>query len=557
MSHIYGFHSGRCERASARVILQLAGGWVRRLAPYLTLFLVFLGGCASLPPGSSYPKISSHSLSEPQTTRFGRQFATAAAQNAGRSGFRIFNVGIDGFLLRLEMINAAERTLDLQYYIFRGDESGRLLTDALLRAADRGVRVRVLVDEGESVPGDEQLFRLAGHTALEVRVFNPWRYRGHNKVIRGAEYILRHSRLDDRMHNKLFIADGSFGLLGGRNIGDQYFQIDPESQFADDDVFAAGPITQDLSSEFDEFWNSALAIPTEALEHRNTRDVAGYSSSHYRPAQAPKLKSAGLNYAEKLATGEPLAGLMSGQLPLVWADAQFVSDPPDKKKLTAAGTRVGGLMYKPVAEMARQVKSQLIVVSPYFVPTKDELVLLKSHRQQGIRVRVLTNSLASNPETAAHAGYMHYRVGLVQDGVQLYEVRSLLGNNRGSGQSARVSGYGNYALHAKFYVMDTQELFIGSMNFDARSRRLNTEDGLIIHNAELAQQQASRFEAMTRPENAYSVELRPGKKEGSSRLVWHSVEIGQPVDYDREPARNTWQRVKARMLSLLPLDPEL
>jgi putative cardiolipin synthase len=529
----------------------------RTLAPCIALVLAFLGGCASLPPGASYPKTPSVSLPDPQTTRFGRQFAAAAARYPGRSGFRIFNVGIDGFLLRLEMINAAERTLDLQYYIFRGDESGVLITDALLRAADRGVRVRVLVDEGESVPGDEQLFRLAGHAAVEVRIFNPWRYRGHNTVIRGAEFILRHSRLDYRMHNKLFVADGSVGLVGGRNIGDQYFQIDPESQFADDDVFAAGPITRELSSEFDEFWNSALAIPAEALEHRKTADVAAYSSSHYRPKQAPKLSSAGLNYAEKLAAGQPLAGLMSGELPLVWADAQFVSDSPDKKKLSAAGTRVGDLMYKPVAEMARQVKSELIVVSPYFVPSKDELSLLKSHRQHGIRVRALTNSLESNPETAAHAGYMHYRVGLLRDGVQLYEVRSRLGNSRGSGQSAQLSRYGNYSLHAKFYVMDTRELFIGSMNFDARSRRLNTEMGLIIHNTELAQQETSRFEAMTRPENAYSVGLRSGTKSGSYTLVWHTVESGQPVDYDREPARSSWQRAKARFLSFLPLDPEL
>jgi putative cardiolipin synthase len=537
--------------------VRIPAGTLRRLAPCVALIVAILGGCASLPPGSSYPKSRSVSLPDPQTTRFGRQFADAAAQNPGRSGFRIFNVGIDGFLLRLEMINAAERTLDLQYYIFRGDESGVLITDALLKAADRGVRVRVLVDEGESVPGDEQLFRLAGHAAIEVRIFNPWRYRGHNKVIRGTEYLLRHSRLDYRMHNKLFVADGSVGLLGGRNIGDQYFQIDPESQFADDDVVAAGPITRELSSEFDEYWNSALAIPAEALEHRKTDDAAASVSSHYRPTQAPKLKSAGLNYADKLATGEPLAGLMSGKLPLVWADAQFVSDAPDKRSLAAAGQRIGDLMYKPVAEMARRVKSELIIVSPYFVPTKDELSLMESHRQHGVRVRALTNSLESNPEVVAHAGYTHYRVELLRDGVQLHEVRSLLGNNRGSGQSARVSRYGNYSLHAKFYVMDASELFIGSMNFDARSRRLNTEMGLIIHNGELAQQEARRFEAMTRPENAYSVELRPIKEGGPPRLVWHTVENGQTVDYDREPARSGWQRMEARFLSLLPLDPEL
>ncbi|HEY6483329.1 MAG TPA: phospholipase D family protein [Steroidobacteraceae bacterium] len=492
-------------------------------------------------------------MSTPQSTHFGQQFAGAADEHPGRSGFRIFNVGIDGFLLRLEMINAAERTLDLQYYIFHGDESGRVITDALARAANRGVRVRVLVDDGETEPGDEQLFGLVGKPNIEIRVFNPWAYRGHSVVIRAGEYLLRHSRLDYRMHNKLFVADAAVALLGGRNIGDQYFQIDPESQFADDDVFVAGPITSNLSAEFDEFWNSALAIPAAALQHSDDQPQPG-SAALPRKARTRKLKSAGLNYAQKLATGEPLAGLLSGELPIIWADARFVSDPVDKKAVVDGG-RVGDLMYKPVAEVARRVKSELLIVSPYFVPTKGELHLLESRLQEGVRVSVLTNSLESNPEVEAHAGYMHYRVKLLRDGVRLNEVRSLLGNTHGSGESSRLSRYGTYALHAKLYIMDRQELFIGSMNFDVRSRRINTEMGLIIGNDELARQEATRFDAMTRPENSYWVELQPYK--GSSRLVWHSYENGKPVDYYTEPARSVWQRVKARLLSWLPLDSEL
>jgi putative cardiolipin synthase len=529
---------------------------VRRRVLCAALSGAILGGCASLPPGSSYPKARSLSWSEPQTTRFGRQYAYASDQHPGRSGFRIFNVGIDGFLLRLELINSAERTLDLQYYIFRGDESGGLLAEALARAADRGVRLRLLVDDGDTVPGDEKLFALVGRAGVEIRVFNPWAYRGHSKVIRNTEFILRHSRLDYRMHNKLFVADGAVALLGGRNIGDQYFQIDPNSQFADDDVFTAGPITRDLSSEFDEYWNSALAIPAQALGYPDSKATAAPSSGQHRPAHAPKLKSAGLNYAQKLATGEPLAGLLSDELPLVWAQAQFVSDPADKKSALAAA-RVGNLMYKPVAQMAGRVESELLVVTPYFVPTRDELDLLESRLRKAASVSVLTNSLESNPEVAAHAGYMHYRVELLRAGVHLHEVRSLLGNTRGSGESGTLSRYGNYALHAKLYIFDRKELFIGSMNFDVRSRRLNTEMGLILHNDELAQQQASRFDAMTRPENSYSVELRPDKQAASSRLVWHTYESGKPVDYYREPARSIWQWAKARFLSWLPLDSEL
>jgi cardiolipin synthase C len=527
----------------------------RRLSLAAVLVWGCLGGCASLPPGSSYPKVHSVSIPDPQTTRLGRQFATAADQHAGRSGFRIFNIGVDGFLMRLEMINAAERTLDLQYYIFRGDESGRVLSDALLRAADRGVRVRVLVDEGEKVPGDEQLFALNGHAAIEIRVFNPWAYRGNSKVIRGAEYLLRHSRLDYRMHNKLLIADGAVALLGGRNIGNQYFQIDPESQFADDDVFASGPMMKELSSEFDEYWNSILAIPVEALTHHHKANAASSSSPDHPPDDLQKAKDAGLNYTEKLATGEPFAGILSGQVPLVWANAQFVADPPDKK--AARRSKAVDVMYKPVAERVMRVKSELLVVTPYFVPAIDQLHLVEKCRQQGAQVGVLTNSLESNPDVVAHAGYMHYRVRLLQEGVKLYEVRSRPGSARGSGESSRLTRFGNYALHAKLFVVDRNELFIGSLNFDARSRRLNTEMGLIIESSELAGQEATRFDAMTRPENVYSVALRPGSKRPGSRLVWRTQESGQPVEYDTEPARSWWQKAKAKFLSWLPLDSEL
>jgi cardiolipin synthase C len=529
-------------------------GLRRRGAVFLALIvLASVSGCATPPPGFDYPKVPSHTLENPQATRLGQQFARASAQNSGRSAFRILNVGVDGFLMRLEMIDAAERTLDLQYYIFRGDESGRLLTDALSRAADRGVRVRVLVDEAESVAGDEQLLALSGHAAIEIRVFNPWRYRGHSRFRRDVEYILHHSRLDYRMHNKMLIVDGAVALAGGRNIGDQYFQIDPQSQFADDDVFAGGPIVGALSSKFDEFWNTRLAIPAEALAHRDPNDLAASSARLMVTARARKVAAAGFNYREKLATGEPLSGILSGESSLVWADAEFVCDAADKKSVVA-GTRVGDLMYESLSKRVRQSQTELIVVTPYFVPSPDEFQLLQSLAERKVRVRVLTNSLETNPNVAAHAGYTHYRVPLLQSGGQLSEVRALLGNTRGSGESKRLAQYGNYALHAKVYVVDRKAVYVGSMNFDVRSRRLNTEMGFIIDSADLSQQEATRFDAMTRPENAYSVTLRPG---GTGRVLWHTVEDGEPVDHDREPARSNWQRVQAKFLAWLPLDREL
>jgi cardiolipin synthase C len=458
--------------------------------------------------------------------------------------------------MRIEMIDSAERTLDLQYFIFREDESGHLLTDGLVRAANRGVRVRVLVDDGDTVAGDEQLLALSGHALIEIRVFNPFAYRGHNRFFRSAEFLLRHSRLDYRMHNKLFIADDALAFTGGRNVGDQYFQIDPESQFADDDVFVAGPITQQLSAEFDDFWNCTLAIPAEALRHSASRSYTSSSEPQHSPANAQKAKKAGFDYREKLARGEPLAGILAGQQPVTWANAQVVYDSPDKKAVVA-GARVGSLMYEPLANVAKAVQTELLVATPYFVPTKDEIRLLEARRQHGARVRVLTNSLESAPDLPAHAGYMHYRIPLLKDGVELYEVRSLLGSTRGSGQSVQMSRYGNYALHAKIFVMDREKLFIGSMNFDQRSRRLNTEMGVIIDNADLSQQMAARFEAMVKEENAYTVILRSDEGRDSSQLLWRTSEAGSRVEYQAEPARSAWQKIQIQILSLFPLDREL
>ena len=232
------------------------------------LVVAVFGGCASLPLGADFPRTASLVLAHPEQTRLGRRFEAASLAHQGNSGFRIIPAGADGFLTRMQMINAAERTLDLQYFIFRGDETGLLLTGAVLCAVDRGVRVRVLIDDGEMEPGDEQIMALVAHRSVEIRIFNPFAYRGHSMLLRATEFMFNASRLDYRMHNKLFVVDNAIALIGGRNIGDEYFQIDPGSQFTDEDVFAAGPVAQRLSSTFDEYWNNPLSIPAGAFAGR-------------------------------------------------------------------------------------------------------------------------------------------------------------------------------------------------------------------------------------------------------------------------------------------------
>lgn len=503
-----------------------------------------LSACAGRPPGADFPKRASVALDHPEETSLGSQFAGAARQHSGDSGFRIISVGADGFRARAQMIDAAQRTLDLQYYIFRGDETGRMLTDRLISAADRGVRIRVLIDDGDTVAGDEQILRLLKHPSAELRIFNPSKYRGHIRFIRRAEFVLNAGRLDYRMHNKLLVVDNAVALAGGRNIGNQYFQVDPESQFADDDVFAAGPVVPELSKTFDEFWNSALSIPAQAL------------GRPHHAASPAKAKPGAIDYAALLANGEPYSGIMSGKLPLSWAPWQLVYDSPDKKQVLSGAVK--GALIAPAVEKAIQaVQSDFVLVSPYLVPSDDELQTLKELRQRGVRIRILTNSLESSPEVTAESGYEKYRVPILQSRAELYEVRSLLGSNRGSGQSAKISRYGNYALHGKLYVFDHRQVLIGSMNFDQRSQHINTEVGLIIGSADLAKQTEQRFDFMVKPENCYIVQLSQASIPGKPRLTWRTVENGTAVEYSHEPARNHWQRAESKLLALLPLGREL
>jgi putative cardiolipin synthase len=459
-------------------------------------------------------------------------------------------------LLRLELIAQAQSSLDLQYYIFHGDETGRLITDALLRAAQRGVRVRILVDDAEGTAGDEQVFALASDPHVAIRVFNPWRFRGYNRFVRSVEFAFSRSRLDYRMHNKLFVADGVVALLGGRNIGDQYFQVDPESQYADDDVFVTGPAVPALAGTFEQFWDSEFAVPVQALMAHREHSAASAAKLARRTTPAKKASTAGMGYEEKLAAGEPLTSLLTGASPLSWATAELACDSPDKKNV-AQGERAGSLMFGLVAKEIRATQSEFLMVTPYLIPSTGELKLLTEPRPAPRHVRILTTSLEASNDSLAEAGYSHYRVPLLESGVELFELRNQPESVRGSGQSAKMTRNGNYSLHAKLLVFDRSAVFVGSMNYDGRSRWLNTEIGLIIHSPDLAAQTAQRFEAMTQPASAYSVTLQQADAHGSPRLVWSTVKQGQPVSYHTEPARSAWQRIKIRVLSVLPLDREL
>ncbi len=527
-------------------------GSLRLLAVALTSLAT---GCVGLPQQALRARPESRAIEPSPHGELGRVFAPRAAAHPGESGFRLVSAGLDGLTARIELIDAARGSIDLQSYIFRGDDSGNLVAQALLRAADRGVRVRLLIDDADTVPGDERILALAARPGIQVRIFNPFRYRGHNRLLRFTEFLLGNERLDYRMHNKLLVVDNEVAIIGGRNIGDQYFQIDPQSQFGDDDVVTAGPIVGKLSAVFDEFWNYRMSVDAADIDrrHASERALSGYLAvlAEYR-RHLDAIQSAG----PKVEARSPIADIVANRSPLTWSQVSLTYDSPDKKAVERGGA-VGRLVYKPVVERANEVDTELLVVTPYFVPSPDELAILEGDRDRHAGVRILTNSLEASPNLAAQSGYMRFRVGLLQRGAKLYEVRALLGDARGSGEGRAISRYGNYGLHGKLYVFDRRTLFIGSMNFDERSKHLNTEIGLLIDSPELSRAIAGRFESLTRLENAYRLSIDPGSRAATPKLIWTTKQDGRIVHYRHDPARNVWQRIEVKLLSLLPIDREL
>ena len=523
----------------------------RLLSSLLLGAALLFGGCATMPPGLEVPKTESTALAAPETTTLGKRFAARAKEHPGTSGFRLLSDGAESFSLRMQIAEKAEKTLDVQYFVLQQDDTGQLLLSALLAAADRGVRVRILLDDALGIDGGAMIRPLSAHQNIEIRVFNPYLTRQELTFLRGVEYLLQVGRLDYRMHNKLFVGDNAIAVTGGRNIGDEYFQASTELEFGDFDLAVAGPMVRDLSRTFDVFWNDRLAIPVEAQLLGNP-SLDGLASTHTALSEH-KQKMASSVYVTSLSTGDQIAQMLSGKRPLVWAKAMLAYDSPDKAS-TVNGDQPGHLMWKRVAAATESVKSDLIIVSPYLVPGTSELELIKKLRDRGVRVRILTNSLASTDMPIVHAGYRNYRVPLLEMGVELYEVRRKLGEPETKGSSIKSASSGSFALHAKVFVFDRERAFVGSMNFDRRSLRINTELGLIIDSPQVAREIAGRFDAITQPANSYQVVLAPANASAFPSIQWRGVERGSLVSVDQEPGVKPLKRSWIETLSLLPLE---
>ena len=500
----------------------------------MAMLAIWAAGCASLPGNVSRPV--SRAFAAPEETPLGRLLQQRRAQAAARSdsGFRLLDSVDMAFNGRMALIEAAQRTLDLQYYAIHADGSTEQLLERIRSAAARGVRVRILLDDFNSVGTDAQVLRLAFLDNVQLRLYNP--LPGSRRSLASRIFTSLHDvgQIQKRMHNKLFIADNAWGIAGGRNLGDAYFGRGEESNFVDLDVLAAGRVVRDMSASFDAYWNNELAFPVESLLDKEDLDrlraplAAGSAPDGSQPPQ-PTQAGASVTHTTSVlpdvtATGVQSRVLDLRQVPLTWAPSALMVDKPGKvgpgdDEVDAGDTLIDGLL----ALMA-QAKSDLLIISPYFVPGQPMMKTFADLRQRGVRIRVLTNSLASNDAPAAHAGYARYRKQLLALGIELYEMRAEQEGSPGglgSGINARAaqsSGFGSGAgggskagtgrasLHSKAVIIDSQLAVIGSMNLDLRSQLKNSEVALVIRSAALSR------ESILLVENSLS--------KGAYRLEW-------------------------------------
>ena len=501
----------------------------------VALLLFLFAGCASLP--TDYPREPSYAWDRPEETRLGRALAPAAELHPGLSGFRLLENGMDAFVARMALANAAERTLDLQYYIVHNDFTGKLIIESLIQAAERGVRVRILIDDTAVKGRDAAVAALASCPGIQVRVFNPAPGRSAASWLFSAAADF--DRVNRRMHNKMFVADNQVGIVGGRNIGDEYFAARESVNFADVDLFAAGPVVQELSRIFDEYWNSRWAFPIEALHEKVDASFAQQARKDLASHAAAARDS---DYARRVRDSDLLKKLLDRNLPLVWAPAAAVSDSPEKAAGAEQAQGVPNLtsMLRPMAEAAR---SEIVISSPYFIPGAEGVRFFDQLRKKGVHIRIITNSFAGNDVAVVHAGYARYRKDLLTVGVELYELKPLAA---AADQDRKQFGSSGASLHAKVIVIDREHLFVGSLNLDNRSVNLNTELGIIVESRDLAEALVRQFEELILPQYSYRLALDPSGRD----LIWIGEDKGSEVRYTRDPEVGLWRRFSTWVQSI-------
>jgi len=523
--------------------------WLARFA--LLLMIGVLSGC-SLPSLDGRSVSQALSGEEARSTFLGRALAPQVQAHPGLSGLYFLADAHDAYAARVLLARAAERTLDVQSYIWCGDINGTLLMYELLAAADRGVRVRLLLDDNGTSGLDPQLAALHSHPNVEVRLFNPFVVRSP-KVL---GYFTDFKRANRRMHNKSFTADNQATIIGGRNVGDEYFGAS-SMLFADLDVLAVGPVVDEMSKDFDLYWASESSYPADLiLPAPDQLSLANLK----KVGEDTATTTAAAEYTDAVKRSKFLAGLLERSMEFEWAKTTMFSDDPAKGLGKATKD---SMLISQLGDMLGMPKTSVDLVSPYFVPTAAGVEVFSTMFKDGVRVRVLTNSLDATDVAVVHAGYAKHREELLQAGVMLWEMRGA-GNGEGgggfgSGSGGKVSagsggggsapfGSSGSSLHAKTFAVDGKRVFVGSMNFDPRSTVFNTELGFMIESPLMARQIAAAFEKDI-PDTAYEVRLSE-----SGSVNWLERRDGKVVQHDTEPESGFMKRAIVWVLSKLPIE---
>jgi putative cardiolipin synthase len=509
---------------------------LRRLSCLVALALAaLLTGCAALPPQEGRPE--SHAFADTADTRLGRALAASEAAHPDQTGIHPMPVPYDAFAARYLLAHAAERSLDVQYFLWNGDEVGYLLLEALCDAGRRGVRVRILLDDLYTKGFDPTLAALGGQPNVEVRLYNPFVLR----AARGLNFLSDFERLNRRMHNKSFTVDNQVTIVGGRNIGDEYFGAGPGVGFADLDVIAVGPAVREVSEEFDLYWNSPSAYPAPALVGAPGENAAGFLQERFNAMHAEAESVAYLDHVRATPLRRDLA---EGKLALEWTQARLVYDDPAKTLDTSGRTDL--LLFPQLLAAIGRPQRSLDLVSPYFVPGEEGTESLAALAERGVDVRILTNSLAATDVPAVHSGYAKRRAELLKAGVHLYELKPSAAE-ASPRAAARFGSRTSAALHAKTFEVDRKRVFVGSFNFDQRSMHLNTEMGLVVDSPPLAAELAEAIDRV--PKTAYEVRLAP-----DGDLEWIEQTPGGEKRYDTDPETSWLLRRKVDFLSILPIE---
>lgn len=502
----------------------------------LCLFSALLAGC-SLPSLDNRTTSRTLGITESETTALGRAIVPLVQAHPGKSGITALADAHGAFAARMLLARAAQKSLDVQYYIWRGDITGTLLLDELRAAADRGVRVRLLLDDNGTNGLDKTLAALNSHPNIEIRLFNPFIVRWPKSV----GFVTDFMRANRRMHNKSFTADNQATIVGGRNIGDEYFGAGEAVQFADLDVLAVGKVVGEVSSDFDRYWQSGSAYPVDLILPKvNASDVQQIQMA----AQTVAQSASAAEYTQAIRSAAFVPQLLKGELAVEWADTRMVSDDPAKGLGKAASD---GLLIHQLGEMLGRPTHTVDLISPYFVPTAAGVDAFTKMAKNGIKLRVLTNSLDATDVPAVHAGYAKRRKDLLSAGITLFELRRMSAMGK-SPSSAGPFGSSGSSLHAKTFAVDDKRVFVGSFNFDPRSAHLNTELGFVIESPAMAHQIADLFDQGI-PENSYEVRLSD-----TGDLYWIERRGDKQIRYDTEPETGFFKRGFVRFLSVLPIE---